>query len=214
MLLHFGRGWLILSKKKKTILYPEPNSNFVIHMKAALNYRYPVLETFTMAYYEMTNKLLSEHKSSSTMEKKKNLNVLIADDDDDDREFFSEVIGEVAPRVKIDTAKNGSDLMLLINDSSVSLPDIIFLDLNMPCKNGRECLKEIKKNPLLRHIPVIIYSTSSNVKDIENAYNDGADLYVIKPNTCIELKKIAKKVLSIDWSSFILNHRIERFVLK
>jgi CheY-like chemotaxis protein len=183
-------------------------------MKAALNYRYPVLETFTMVYYEMTSKLLSEHKSPIHMEKKKELNVLLADDDDDDREFFTEVINEVAPRVRISSVKNGAALMTLINDPSADLPDIIFLDLNMPCKNGKECLKEIKKSPKLRHIPVIIYSTSSNVKDIENAYNEGADLYVTKPNTCSELKRIAKKVLNIDWSSFILNHRIERFVLR
>jgi CheY-like chemotaxis protein len=183
-------------------------------MKAALNYRYPVLETFTIAYYEMTNKLFSEHKTPVTMEKKKDLNVLIADDDDDDREFFTEVINELAPKVKINCVKNGAALMTQINETATLLPDIIFLDLNMPCKNGKECLKEIKKNPRLRHIPVIIYSTSSNVKDIENAYNEGADLYVTKPNTCTDLKKIVKKVLNIDWSSFVLNHRIERFVLK
>jgi CheY-like chemotaxis protein len=183
-------------------------------MKAALNYRYPVLETFTMAYYEMTNKLLSEHKSPTRMEKKTDLNVLLADDDDDDREFFTEVINEIAPRVKINSVKNGNALMTLINTPETILPDIIFLDLNMPCKNGKECLKEIKKSSRLRHIPVIIYSTSSNVKDIENAYNEGADLYVTKPNTCTDLKRIAKKVLNIDWSNFVLNHRIERFVLK
>jgi CheY-like chemotaxis protein len=183
-------------------------------MKAALNYRYPVLERFTIVYYEMTNKLLSEHKSPVRMENKKNLNILLADDDDDDREFFTEVTNEIAPLVKIDSVKNGAALMTLISEPGTKLPDIIFLDLNMPCKNGKECLREIKRNPRLRQIPVIIYSTSSHVKDIENAYNDGADLYVTKPNTCTELKKIVKKVLSIDWSSFVLNHRIERFVLK
>jgi CheY-like chemotaxis protein len=183
-------------------------------MKAAFNYRYPALDTFTMVYYEITHKLLSEHKNLMPMETKKNITVLLADDDDDDREFFTEVVNEVAPRVKISTVKNGTALMEYINEPGVVLPDIIFLDLNMPCKGGKECLREIKRNDKYRHIPVIIYSTSSHIKDIENAYNDGADLYVTKPNTCNELKKIAKKILTIDWSSFVLNHRIEKFVLK
>jgi CheY-like chemotaxis protein len=183
-------------------------------MKAALNYRYPALDTFTMVYYEMTHKLLSENKTLMPMETKKNINVLLADDDEDDRDFFKEVINEVAPKVKINTVKNGSALMDFITEPGAQLPDIIFLDLNMPCKGGKECLREIKRNDKFRHIPIIIYSTSSHVKDIENAYNDGADLYVTKPNTCNELKKIARKVLSIDWSSYVLNHRIEKFVLK
>jgi CheY-like chemotaxis protein len=182
-------------------------------MKAALNYRYSTSETFTIAFYE-TTKLLYEHKSTIPMEKKTDLNVLLADDDDDDREFFTEVVGEVDSRVRINSVKNGTALMTLITSPGVELPDIIFLDLNMPCKNGKECLREIKRDPRLRHIPVIIYSTSSHVKDIENAYNDGADLYVTKPNTFMDLKKIAKKVLNIDWKNFVLNHRIERFVLK
>jgi CheY-like chemotaxis protein len=183
-------------------------------MKAALNYRYPALDTFSMVYYEMTNKLLAEHKNLKPMETKKNINVLLADDDEDDREFFTEIVKEVAPQAKINTVQNGKDLMDYVNSPAAELPDIIFLDLNMPCKNGKECLREIKKDFRLRHIPIIIYSTSSHVRDIENAYNDGADLYVTKPNTCNELKRIAKKVLTIDWSTFVLNNRIERFVLK
>jgi CheY-like chemotaxis protein len=152
-------------------------------MKAAFNYRYPAIETFTMAYYELSHKIISEHKSLNSMEKKKNINILLADDDDDDREFFSEVLSELDATVTISTVKNGTELMKVLSDPANELPDIIFLDLNMPCKNGRECLHDIKKSVRLRHIPVIIYSTSSNVKDIENAYNEGADLYVTKPNT-------------------------------
>lgn len=183
-------------------------------MKAALNYRYPVSETFTLLYYDLTNRFLTEHKSLEAMENKKEISILLADDDDDDREFFSEVISEIVPGAIIRNLKNGADLMEYICAPGADLPDIIFLDLNMPCKNGRECLKEIKKNPKLRHIPVIIYSTSSNLKDIESAYYEGADLYVTKPNTFNELKRIANKVFSIDWSTIVLNHRLDKFVLK
>jgi CheY-like chemotaxis protein len=183
-------------------------------MKAALNYRYSTPETFPFVYYEMANTILSKPKNPKAMETKKNINVLLADDDEDDREFFNEVVSEVVPKAKINMVKNGAALMEYIGTPGVQLPDIIFLDLNMPCKNGKECLREIKRNSNYRHIPVIIYSTSSNVKDIENAYNDGADLYVTKPNTFNDLKKIAKKVLGIDWSSFVLNHRIDEFVFK
>jgi CheY-like chemotaxis protein len=177
------------------------------------NFRSP-FEPLNSAYFGDKERLTSGNQTLRAMEKKNEINILIADDDDDDREFFTEVVSEIAPLVSIKNVKNGVALMEYINKADLRLPDIIFLDLNMPCKNGRECLKEIKKSEKFRHIPIVIYSTSSNIKDIENAYNDGADLYVTKPNSFSELKKIAKKVFSIDWSNLVLNHRIERFVLK
>lgn len=169
---------------------------------------------FTRVYYELSEQLSTEYKSFRQVKTKKKLNILLADDDDDDRQFLAETIAEVAPKSTIYTVNDGATLMDHMNSYDVSLPDIIFLDLNMPFKDGKECLAEIKRSGKFQHIPVIIYSTSSYIKDIENAYNNGANLYVIKPNSCNELKKIMRKVLTADWSDCLWAPQMEKFILR
>ncbi len=104
--------------------------------------------------------------------------------------------------------------MDFMNNPTNSLPDMIFLDLNMPFKDGKQCLSELKSDGKFQHIPVIIYSTSSYMRDIENAYNQGANLYVIKPNTCNELKKIMKKIFATDWSDSVWAPHREKFIMR
>ncbi|HEY0047074.1 MAG TPA: response regulator, partial [Flavobacterium sp.] len=82
------------------------------------------------------------------------------------------------------------------------LPDFIFLDLNMPEKGGKECLVEIRKHSKLKEIPVIIYSTSSSKKDIDDTYELGANLYITKPNSFTELRKAVRKIMALDWSLY------------
>lgn len=169
---------------------------------------------FTRVYYELTQQLSTEYKKQTRTTTKKNLHVLLADDDADDRVFLSEIIVDVAPRATIDVACNGAMLMEYMNSPHTLLPDIIFLDLNLPLKNGKQCLTEIKNDGKFQHIPVIIYSTSSYMKDIENAYNNGANLYVIKPNTCGELKRIMKKIFATDWSDSLWSPQREKFIMR
>ncbi len=127
----------------------------------------------------------------------------IADDDEDDREIFTEVIHEIAPFVNLTKATNGHELMKLLNNKNTELPDIIFLDLNMPLKNGQECLQEIRSDERLKHIPVVIYSTSSGREFIDETYKKGANYYIIKPDSFTDLKKIAHEILSFDWDNHI-----------
>lgn len=166
-------------------------------MRLAVNhFRNPVLEAFTNTYWGILQH--TEMKKPIFIEKDHSdrIRILLADDDSDDREFFTEVMTETIPNALITTAANGSDLISAITDGSC-LPDIIFLDLNMPCKNGQECLKEIKKMKQLRNIPVVMYSTSSSRTDVENAYKEGANLYVKKPNTYGDMQKIALKAAAL-----------------
>jgi CheY-like chemotaxis protein len=86
--------------------------------------------------------------------------LMIVDDDEDDRAFFIDAIREINPCYDYFTAKNGLDALDQLRNMS-RLPDFIFLDVNMPVMNGRECLKELKKDVKLKNIPVIIYSSSS-----------------------------------------------------
>ena len=140
------------------------------------------------------------------------LNILLADDDAGSREIFIEAIGDIAPRVKVNVAPNGQKLMSILLSETTPLPDIVFLDLNMPLKSGRECLLEIRNNERLKGIPVIIYSTSSNDEHIEDTYEGGANFYLIKPDSFGDLKLIAKNILSFDWVKPIWPER-GKFVL-
>ena len=83
-------------------------------------------------------------------------NLLLADDDEDDRIFFNEALQELPIDTSLNTVNDGQQLMNLLTSISTTLPDIIFLDLNMPLKTGYECLKEIKLNEKLKCLPVII----------------------------------------------------------
>lgn len=167
-------------------------------MRLAINhFRNPVLDVFTNTYWGILQHTEMKKPAFIQKDDRDEIHILFADDDNDDREFFTEVMTETVPESVITAVNNGSRLMQMISDGSRPLPDIIFLDLNMPCKNGLECLKEIKKMQKLKNIPIVMYSTSSNRSDVENAYKEGANLYVKKPNTYAEMKKIAHKVTAL-----------------
>lgn len=123
--------------------------------------------------------------------------ILLADDDEDDRALFSDALQEIYSRVKLTTAKNGVDLMKLLESWKGSLPDVIFLDLNMPLKNGFECLDEIKSAQRLRELPVVILSTSSQKETVELLHKKQANVYIKKPGTYPELKTAIEKTLKV-----------------
>lgn len=95
-------------------------------------------------------------------------------------------------------ADDGVELMNVLDESVPPPPDVIFLDLNMPRKNGFECLKEIRQTAKLREIPVIIFSTSDNAQAIDKTYSLGANFYMQKPRSFALLKKAIETVLSKD----------------
>ena len=119
-------------------------------------------------------------------------NVLFADDDKDDRFFFKKALESITIPCKLATVTNGESLMEYLSKHSEKLPCVLFLDLNMPRKNGNECLVEIKANAKYKDMPVIIYSTSSSERDKQEAHKAGAFYYFNKPNSfadlCAELK--------------------------
>jgi len=137
--------------------------------------------------------------------------VLLADDDDDDRLLFLDVLKELQTPVNLSVAANGEILMGMLNNST--LPDLVFLDLNMPLKNGFECLHEIRSEDRLQDLPVIIFSTSSQPSAIDQVYKAGAQLYIRKPNDFTQLKKVIDHVISIHWRKKSFQPPREEFVL-
>ncbi|MDV6169704.1 response regulator [Flavobacterium sp. DG1-102-2] len=141
------------------------------------------------------------------------LHIMLADDDEDDRLFFKEAFEEVKIDYTISTFNDGEQLMEHLYDTSNPLPDIVFLDLNMPRKSGIECLKEIRANERLQRISVAIYSTSSSEQDIEDTFVSGANVYIKKPNDFNMLKKILSDVVHINWQYITDGLNKDSFIL-
>ncbi len=132
-------------------------------------------------------------------ERRKNLTILMADDDPDDRLMTKEAFEKNRLNNSLYFVEDGVELMDYLYRrgkyselSDMPLPGLILLDLNMPKKDGREALKEIKADPQLRHIPVVILTTSQAEEDIFTTYDLGASSFIRKPVSFEELVKIIK----------------------
>ena len=133
------------------------------------------------------------------MIKNETIRILLADDDKDDRTDFIEAFETLKIATTVETVKNGIELMKYLNEPSATLPHLLFLDLNMPKKSGLECLVEIKRMQRLKNLTVVIYSTSSSEKDIEDTFLSGANVYLKKPAHLTVLKKALLHILTIHW---------------
>lgn len=142
------------------------------------------------------------------------MHILLADDDEDDRLFFVDAFKELKINTKVDVFTDGVELMNYLNKEGVVLPHILFLDLNMPKKNGLECLDEIKSNEKFSEIAIAIYSTSSSEEHIEETFVKGANVYIQKPNDFNTLKKILAEVVAINWQYHTSNLNKENFLLR
>jgi CheY-like chemotaxis protein len=141
------------------------------------------------------------------------IKILLADDDEDDREFFKDALDEVNSRTQLKTVEDGERLMKYLASVDGNHPDIIFLDINMPCKDGKQCLKEIRSKKELDKVPVIMFSTSSFEKDVEETFKNGANLYVSKPSFFMDEVKILQQIFGLNWQENLLKTDKERFLL-
>jgi CheY-like chemotaxis protein len=123
-------------------------------------------------------------------------NFLLADDDADDTALFCEAVMKINDKADCRTVENGKQLFTLLSSSDAYLPDVIFLDINMPIMDGWESLKALRKDEKYVDIPVVMYSTSYMRKDIEKAYGLGASLFITKPESFNELCLIMKSIAS------------------
>jgi CheY-like chemotaxis protein len=141
------------------------------------------------------------------------LHILLADDDPDDRLLFKEAIDELRVKTIVTTVNDGVQLMEFISKADSQLPNLVFLDLNMPRKGGIECLEEIRCNSSLKDLTIAIYSTSASEEDIEATFVKGANIYIKKPNDFIALKKVLSDVISINWQYHTAGLNKENFLL-
>lgn len=139
--------------------------------------------------------------------------IFLADDDVDDCVLFEDALREVCKQTRLATANDGQQMMNILDDTVPPEPDVIFLDLNMPVKNGFECLAELKATIKLKNIPVIIFSTSSEKEYVDRVYRQGADYYMCKPDNFNKLKNAISQVLRFDWDGHKAQPSREKFVL-
>ncbi len=141
------------------------------------------------------------------------LHILLADDDEDDRLIFRDAINEVKVKTKLTIVNDGVQLMEYLNMAENELPQIVFLDLNMPRKGGIECLREIRNDINLKDLSIAIYSTSASEEDIEDTFIKGANVYIKKPNDFNTLVKVLEEVITINWQYHTSDLNKENFVL-
>ena len=124
----------------------------------------------------------------------KPVTLFLIDDDEDDRELFQYALEDISFKTNYKTAESAKRALLMLEKKTVA-PDFIFLDLNMPEMDGRECLRELKQNPKTKSIPVIIYTTSSEQQDIEETRELGALDFITKPSKVSELTLLINNFL-------------------
>ncbi len=143
----------------------------------------------------------------------KPLNILLADDDKDDRLFFKMALDALSTPTELETVVDGEKLMVYLAENPKNLPDVLFLDLNMPRKNGFECLTEIRQDKTLKNLPVIIFSTSYEQEVVNQLFINGAKYFMRKPAEFSQLKIIIEKTVSLILEKDVAKSSRENFVL-
>ena len=124
--------------------------------------------------------------------------ILIADDDLDQCYLFRLILNSIDPSIELHQVHTGDELLDYLDYNSV---DLLFLDLHMPCKTGFLCIQEIRTDPRGKLLPIIVYSNSTNQRDIQTVYSLGADLYVVKPFSSTHLRNALHCILQMRWTN-------------
>jgi CheY-like chemotaxis protein len=134
----------------------------------------------------------------------------MADDDKDDFYILQEAAKKAGNEIQLSYAANWMDLWRSLLKT---LPDLIFLDLNMPVKDGFECLQLLRKESRYNSVPIIIYSTSINKNDIDKAYTLGANYFIVKPNSLEEIASMLKKLYALGKEALTSIPPREEFII-
>jgi CheY-like chemotaxis protein len=142
----------------------------------------------------------------------KPLEIVYTDDDDDDLGFFREALAEIDKPTRLETFTGSNDLFTYLYAPEPPVMDILFLDINMPGKNGLDCLYEIRQSTRYSKIPVIMFTTSMRPLDIEASYLKGANMYMKKPAGFRELVATLQKLFSDRWYGRIMNYQKPKYI--
>ena len=124
-------------------------------------------------------------------------NIFLADDNNNDCLAFEKAIIRIDVHIKLTTVTNGEELLQLLNHY---VPQLLFLDLEMPYKNGIQCLQIIRENKIFERLPVIVFTVTNRPNNIQVAYGFGANLFFVKPKEQEELVSSLRYILKMNWS--------------
>ncbi len=141
------------------------------------------------------------------------LTILLADDDTDDCFFFEKALKEIPIDTHLTVINNGENMMNYLFEHAEHLPDVLFLDLNMPRKNGFECITEIKLSKKLNQLPVVVFSTSFEQEVVKLLYQNGAQYFIRKPSEFSQFKKIIQQTLILIKQKNISQPTEDNFVI-
>lgn len=142
--------------------------------------------------------------------KTKRWEVIMAEDDKEDVMIFELAAAEANLAIHLRHAENGEVLFTLLEQA---IPDILFLDINMPCKDGLTCITEIRSNPVYNNLPVVMYTSYKVPEKIDSAYEAGANLYLLKSKTITELAGHLKTIFAIEWQHQMHQPAYNQFTL-
>lgn len=128
------------------------------------------------------------------------IRIILADDDQDDCLLVEEAIDELGLPYNLTCVEDGVKLIETLSDKSLPSPDLVLLDLDMPMKHGLVCLDEIRNDPGLKSLPIVIYTTHSQRETVKDAYLKKAQYYLKKPNSFSSLVKALRIVLNTNWA--------------
>ena len=138
--------------------------------------------------------------------------LLLAEDDPDDQLLFKQALEDLTIREQPIIVFNGQQLVDYLKEAMV-LPDLLFLDINMPLKDGLTALQEIREMPRLAHLAVVVLSTTSDHDAVERSYELGASLYAVKPTGYELLVDLLRNILSLDVKGILKNRQRTRFLV-
>ena len=122
--------------------------------------------------------------------------IVLTDDDIDDQFFFQVALRQSGEQAALQVYDNGILLLEALTDGAAPLPDVIFMDYNMPCMNAVQCVEQLRRHSQLQNIPVIILTTGISPKEEENAYQKGATACIRKPHELSGLVKLINDVFA------------------
>lgn len=138
------------------------------------------------------------------------MHILMADDDKEDYFILQEAVAKVNEPLTLSYAANWLELW---RATLKAIPDILFLDLNMPVKNGLECLRLLREESKFDMLPIIIYSTSASSSDIDEAYAGGANYFAVKPYSLDDITTLVIKLIRMGRANLITQPPREEFVI-
>lgn len=143
---------------------------------------------------------LTQHRHEKSGQPKKEQLIFLAEDDHDDIFLFEKALSTIGTGYRLSVYENGQELLDAVTGIAPRLPDLIFLDINMPVQTGLECLMNLRKM-YPSSVPVFLLSTAQDRLNIEQARKMGATGYLAKPAFTEDLGNLLTNVLSIDWSA-------------